>query len=457
VSRTDVDVVVLGLGVGGEEVGGKLAAAGLSVAGIERRLVGGECPYWGCIPSKMMIRASNALAEARRVNELAGHTTVTPDWAPVAKRIRDEATDNWDDVVAVKRFTDKGGHFVRGSGRLTSGNTVDVGGETYRASRGIVLNLGTSASIPPIDGLAGTPFWTNKEMIEVTELPRSLVVLGGGAIGLELAQVFARFGVDVTIVEALDRLLALEEPESSEAASEALQRGGVTIKVGAKAERVSHDGSGFTVHLAGGHSLSGEKLLVATGRRGNTADVGLENAGLDPKARAIEVDERLRANSRAGSKIWAVGDITGKGAFTHVAMYQAGIVIRDILGQDGPPADYKALPRVTFTDPEIGAVGMTESQARAKGLRVRTSVSPIPESTRGWIHKAGNEGFIKLVCDADRDVLVGATSAGPTGGEVLSGLAIAVHAEVSIATLRSMIYAYPTFHRAIEDAISRLA
>jgi pyruvate/2-oxoglutarate dehydrogenase complex dihydrolipoamide dehydrogenase (E3) component len=457
VSNTDVDVVVLGLGVGGEEVGGKLAAAGLSVVGIERRLVGGECPYWGCIPSKMMIRASNALAEARRVNELAGHTVVTPDWAPVAKRIRDEATDNWDDAVAVKRFTDKGGQFVRGSGHLTSGNTVEVGDETYRASRGIVLNLGTSASIPPIDGLAGTPFWTNKEMIEVTELPRSLVVLGGGAIGLELAQVFARFGVDVTIVEALDRLLALEEPESSQAAAEALQRDGVTIKVGAKAERVSHDGSGFTVHLAGGHRVSGEKLLVATGRRVNTAGVGLENAGLDPKARAIEVDERLRADSGVGDKIWAVGDVTGKGAFTHVAMYQAGIVIRDILGQDGPPADYKALPRVTFTDPEIGAVGMTESQAREKGLRIRTAVSPIPESARGWIHKIGNEGFIKLVCDADRDVLVGATSTGPTGGEVLSGLAVAVHAEVSIATLRSMIYAYPTFHRAIENALSRLA
>ena len=464
-SRTDVDVVVLGLGVGGEEVGGKLAAAGLSVVGIERRLVGGECPYWGCIPSKMMIRASNALAEARRVNEIAGQTAVKPDWAPVAKRIRDEATDNWDDAVAVKRFTDQGGQFVRGSGYLTSGNTVEVGGETYRASRGVVLNLGTSASIPPIDGLAGTPFWTNKEMIEVTELPPSLVVLGGGAIGLELAQVFARFGVDVTIVEALDRLLALEEPESSEAAAEALQRDGVTIRVGAKAERVSHDGSGFTVHLAGGQSVSGEKLLVATGRRVNTADVGLENAGLDPKARAIEVDERLRAikpisdktRDGTGDRIWAVGDVTGKGAFTHVAMYQAGIVIRDILGQDGPPAGYKALPRVTFTDPEIGAVGMTESQAREKGLRIRTSVSPIPESARGWIHKVGNEGFIKLVCDADRDVLVGATSTGPTGGEVLSGLAVAVHAEVSIATLRSMIYAYPTFHRAIENAISRLA
>jgi pyruvate/2-oxoglutarate dehydrogenase complex dihydrolipoamide dehydrogenase (E3) component len=449
---TEVDVVVIGLGVGGEEVGGKLALAGLSVVGIERRLVGGECPYWGCIPSKMMIRAGNALAEARRVDILAGHATAAPDWAPVAQRIRDEATDNWDDAVAVKRFTDKGGIFVRGSGRLIGPRSVSVGDESYTARRGIVLNLGGSASVPPIDGLAGTPYWTNKEAIEVTELPDTLVVLGGGAIGLELAQVFARFGVRVTVIEASDRLIALEEPESSALATELLERDGVTVQVGARAERVSHDGATFSVHLADGSQVDGARLLVATGRTVNIAGVGLDTVGLDPSARAIEVDDRLRA----GDGLWAVGDVTGKGAFTHVAMYQAGIVIRDILGQDGPPADYQALPRVTFTDPEIGAVGLTESQARGCGIRVSTSVYPIPESARGWIHKAGNQGFIKLVADADRDVLVGATSAGPTGGEVLSALAVAVHAQVPLAMMRSMIYAYPTFHRAIEAALAAL-
>jgi pyruvate/2-oxoglutarate dehydrogenase complex dihydrolipoamide dehydrogenase (E3) component len=448
----EVDVVVLGLGVGGEEVGGKLAAAGLSVVGIERRLVGGECPYWGCIPSKMMIRGANALAEARRVDVLAGHAVVTPDWAPIAKRIRDEATDDWDDTVAVRRFTDKGGDFVRGSGRLTGPRTVEVDGVTYAARRGVVLNLGTSAAIPPIEGLAGTPYWTNKEIIEADTLPASLVVLGGGAIGLELAQVFARFGVAVTVIEALDRLLAIEEPESSELAAEALGRDGVTFKVGAKAERVSYADGGFTVHLNDGEAVRGERLLVATGRRANIADVGLDTVGLDPSARAIEVDERMRVIGADG--LWAVGDVTGKGAFTHVAMYQAAHAIRDILGQEGPAATYHALPRVTFTDPEIGAVGLTEAQARARGLGVRTSVSPIPSSSRGWIHKVGNDGFIKLV--ADGDILVGATSAGPTGGEVLGWLSVAVHAKVPITTLRNMIYAYPTFHRAIEDALSRL-
>jgi len=175
-------------------------------------------------------------------------------------------------------------------------------------------------------------------------------------------------------------------------------------------------------------------------------------AGLDANAPIIKVNERMRG----GDKLWAIGDITGHGAYTHMAMYQAGIAIRDILGQDGPPADYKAVPRVTFTDPEIGAVGLSEKQASDAGIRVRTAITPIPSSTRGWIHKAGNDGFIKLVADADRGVLVGATSAGPVGGEVLSALVVAVKAAVPIGTLRSMIYAYPTFHRAIEDALSRL-
>jgi pyruvate/2-oxoglutarate dehydrogenase complex dihydrolipoamide dehydrogenase (E3) component len=446
----EVDVVVIGLGVGGEEVGGKLAAAGLRVVGIERRLVGGECPYWGCIPSKMMIRAANLVAESRRAPALAGASTIAPDWSIVAKRIRDEATDDWNDKVAVDRFENHGGMFVRGSARLVSPRTVEVDGRTFRASKGVVLAVGTTPVVPPIDGLAGTPFWTNKEAIEVSELPASLVVLGGGAIGLELAQVFARFGVRVEIVEASDRILAVEEPESSAAAAAALTEDGVKLHVGARAERVSYTDGVFSVHLSDGSAVGGEKLLVATGRRPNMDGLGLEAVGLDPAARAIAVDERMRA----ADGLWAIGDPTGHGAFTHIAMYEAGIATRDILGQDGPPADYRALPRVTFTDPEIGAVGLTEKQARDAGITVRTAVTPLPSSSRGWIHKLGNAGFIKLVVDDDLGVLVGATSAGPTGGEVLAGLAVAVHGRVPVASLKSMIYAYPTFHRAIEAALA---
>ncbi|MDW5327868.1 NAD(P)/FAD-dependent oxidoreductase [Plantactinospora sp. KLBMP9567] len=457
---TDVDVVVVGLGVGGEEAANRLAAAGLSVVGIERNLVGGECPFWGCVPSKIMIRAANALAEARRVDHLAGQARVEPDWSIVAKRIREEATAGWTDDAGVERFTSKGGRFVRGSGRLVGPGLVRVGDETFRARVGVVLGTGTTPVIPPVPGLAGTPYWTNREAMELAELPGSVVVLGGGAIGAEVAQVLARFGVRVGMVEAGERVLAQEEPESSERVAAALRADGVTLHTGARAERVEHDGSGFTVHLADGDQLRGERLLVATGRRAVLDTLGLETVGLDPTRRFVETDDRMRA----GDGIWAVGDLTGHGAFTHVAMYQAGIAIDDILRRAGVHdgsagerrADYRALPRVTFTDPEVGAVGLTERQARDRGLDVRTSFTPLSESSRGWIHQVGDEGFIKLVADADRGVLVGATSAGPVGGEVLSALAVAVHAEVPVSTLAGMIYAYPTFHRAIETAVRGL-
>ncbi|GAA3743876.1 NAD(P)/FAD-dependent oxidoreductase [Plantactinospora mayteni] len=456
----DADVVVVGLGVGGEETANRLAAAGLSVVGIERNLVGGECPFWGCVPSKIMIRAGNALAEARRVDHLAGQARVEPDWSIVAKRIREEATAGWTDDAGVERFTSKGGRFVRGTGRLVGTGLVRVGDETFRARVGVVLGTGTTPVIPPVPGLAGTPYWTNREAMELAELPGSLVILGGGAIGAELAQVFARFGVRVGMVEAGERVLALEEPESSERVAAALRADGVTVHTGARAERVEYDGSGFTVHLSDGDRLRGERLLVATGRRAVLDTLGLETVGLDPTRRFVATDDRMRV----ADGIWAVGDLTGHGAFTHVAMYQAGIAIDDILRRagvhdtagDGRRADYRALPRVTFTDPEVGAVGLTERQARDRGLNVQVGFTPLSESSRGWIHQVGDEGFVKLVADADRGVLVGATSAGPVGGEVLSALAVAVHAEVPVTTLAGMIYAYPTFHRAIETAVRAL-
>ncbi len=449
--RRTVDVVVIGMGVGGEAVAGELAKAGLEVVGIEDKLVGGECPYWGCIPSKMMIRAANLIAETRRVDGIAGKSTVEPDWAEVARRIRAEATDDWNDQVAVDRFTDQGGHFVRGRARFAGPGRVTVDGLEVEARRGIVLATGTVPVVPPVPGLAGTPYWTNREAVEATSLPSSMLVLGGGAIGLELAQVYSRFGVAVTVVEAMERLLPGEEPEASELIESTLADEGIVVHTGAAAERVSYADNTFTVEV-GGRSLTAEKLLVATGRRIDLRDLGVDTVGLEPEAKALAVDERMRVDE----KLWAVGDVTGHGAFTHVATYQAPIVVRDILEQPGPGADYRAVPRVTFTDPEVGSVGLTEHQAREKGIEVRTAIAQVPSSARGWIHKAGNEGLVKLVADREAGVLVGATSAGPHGGEVLGALSVAVHGRVPISELRTMIYAYPTFHRAIEDALREL-
>ena len=448
-----VDVVVVGLGPGGEDAAGKLAQAGLAVVGIDAELVGGECPYWGCVPSKMMIRAANLVTEARRIEGMAGRADVTADFAPVAKRIRDEATDSWDDQVAVDRLESKGVAFVRGWARLEGPRKVSVGDEVIEARRGILLNPGTRAWAPSIDGLSDTPYWTNREAIETETVPESLIVIGGGAIGLELGQVFLRFGSAVTTIETAPRLLAQEEPESSELVTAALRGEGMTVHTGVNITAVCHDISGFSVSVEPLGDVTAERLLVATGRRPDLVGLGVGAIGLDEGARAITVDAKMRACDG----VWAIGDVTGVGAFTHISMYQAAIAVADILGQPGPEADYRGLPRVTFTDPEVGSVGLSEVAARDQGINVAVGTSDVAKSSRGWIHKAGNAGLIKLVADADRGVLVGATSAGPVGGEVLSMLTLAVHAEVPVVTLRRMIYAYPTFHRSIEDALGALA
>jgi pyruvate/2-oxoglutarate dehydrogenase complex dihydrolipoamide dehydrogenase (E3) component len=424
----------------------------VDVVGIDAELVGGECPYWGCVPSKMMVRAANLLAEVERVDGMAGAASVVPDWAPVARRIRDEATDDWDDTVAVERFEGKGGRFVRGWARLDGPGRVVVGERTFEAVRAVVLATGARPWIPPVAGLADTPYWTNRDAIRTEAVPGSLAVLGGGAIGVELAQVFRRFGSEVTVIEAGPHLVGPEEPEAGLLLADVFEHEGIAVRTGVTVDSVHFDGARFAL-VADGAPVVADRLLVATGRRSDLTTVDVASVGLDPSL-PLAVDHHLRVEG--AERLWAVGDITAKGAFTHVSMYQADIVVRDILGEDVVPADYRAVPRVTFTDPEIGSVGLSERDARSCGLHVRVGSALVSSSARGWIHKAGNPGFIKLVEDRDRGVLVGATSAGPSGGEVLSMLTLAVHAELPVTTLRHMIYAYPTFHRTVEDALRNL-
>ena len=450
-TEQQVDVVVIGMGPGGEEVAGRLAEAGLSVVGVERELVGGECPYWGCVPSKMIIRGSNLLAEARRIDKVAGRATVQPDLGPVARRIRDEATDNWDDKVAADRFEGKGGRLVRGDAKLDGPGRVRVGDQVFAASRGVVLATGSAPVVPPIDGLDGARHWTNREAISATTAPESLAVLGAGAVGLELAQAFSRYGSQVTVIEAMDRVLPPEEPEASEVVGRVLRAEGIELWLGLKATRVERVDGHVIMSLDNGTKVRAAELLVSVGRRARVGEIGLASIGLDPDAKAIAVDEWMRA----GDGLWAVGDVTGVGPFTHMAIYQAGIAIADILGKRDQPADYRGLSGDVHR-PRGRVGGHDERAARAAGLPVRVGISKVSSSARGWIHGPGNEGFIKLVEDSDAGVLVGATSCGPWGGEVLSMLTLAVHARVPVATLRTMIYAYPTFHRGVLDALNDL-
>ena len=451
--NNEADIIVIGMGPAGESVGGQLAEAGLDVIGIEGGLVGGECPYWGCVPSKMMIRAANLLAESRRVGELAGTSTTTPDWALVADRIRDHATDNWDDTVAVDRFVNKGGHFVRGYAKIVGPDRVDVDGTEYRARTGLVIATGTRAAVPPIPGLADTPFWTNHEVMEAKELPQSLLVLGGGAIGAEVAQVMARFGVKVTLVEGAGRLLPRNEPEAGQVVQEVFEAEGISVHTGQFANSVAHDGQQFTVSFPDGTELVAEQLLVATGRQTFLRELGVDVLGIDPEARFLHTSGAQRVKPG----VWAVGDIAGDGLYTHLGIRQADVAVADILGQPIEPLNLDALSAVTFTDPEVGAVGLTQAEAVDQGLAVGVAFKQVGHTARGWLHSAGNEGFIKLIADLDEGVLVGATSVGPVGGEVLGLLALAVHAKIPISTLRSMIYAYPTFHKGVEGALNELA
>jgi pyruvate/2-oxoglutarate dehydrogenase complex dihydrolipoamide dehydrogenase (E3) component len=447
----EFDVVCLGGGVAGEAIAGGLQGSGLTLAVVERELVGGECPYWGCIPSKTLLRSGETLEEAARARTLAASRVDWElDFPKVSKRVYWMARD-LDDTRPAAALEATGAKLVRGEGKLINPQTVEVGGETLVARRAVVVANGGTALIPPIPGLDAVKFWTNRQAVLPRELPGSLAVLGGGAVGVELGQAFARFGSKVTIIEAGPRLLGAEEPEAGVALRPHLLADGMTLLVGDPCTGVENATVGVIVTLKSGATVHADRLLVATGRRPNFE--AWQGAGLPQTDRGwLKVDP---ATLEARVNVYGAGDVTGLGGFTHLAYYHGQIVARRLRGEDAR-ADHTAVPRVTFTDPEVASVGLSEAAARERGLNVVTASTDPAETARGYIHDF-HGGTLKLIGDRDRGVLVGATMVTPRAGEILGELVLALRAGTPLRTLADVIHPFPAFNRVLGAVLQELA
>jgi len=446
------DVICIGAGTVSEGVASELKDTGISLAIIERELVGGECPYWGCIPSKTLLRSAEVLAEADRARELAASRV---EWEVDFDKISERA--NYmaryeDDGKATQALLDEGAVVIRGEGRLTGPTTVTVGDRQLTATRGIVIGTGTSAAVPPIDGLDRVEYWTNRDATLTRDLPSSLVVLGSGPIGAELAQAFARFGTQVRVIEALDRLMPAEEPEAGAELAKAFEVDSIAVNLSAEAVAAETAHGGIRLRLESGDTVTGQRLLVAAGRRPKLAGLDLGAAGISTTEKGwIKVDDRTLV---AAPGIWAGGDITGIGAFTHLSWYHGKVIGRQLKGERAV-ADHRAIPRVTFTDPEIASVGLSEAGARRQLTDVRVVSADSGNGTRGFINGPPG-GVIKLIADMQRKVLVGALVVGPRAGEMIAELTLAIRAEVPLAVLEDTIHAFPTFARDLDGLFPQL-
>ncbi len=460
------DVVVLGAGSAGESVADALAEAGRSVALVEALRVGGECPYVACMPSKAVLRSAEARVEARSLTELGGSSSSPPlddDATAFAAAVvrRDDVAEHRDDAGAADELREGGVVLVRGRGTVVREGVVrvepDDGGDARElAWTDLVVATGSTAVVPDLPGLDAVPTWTSDEALSTQERPESLLVLGGGAVGVEQAQSFARFGTRVMLVESGDQLLGKEEPSVAALLADALRADGVDVRLGASAERFeAGDGGGARVHLADGAGVvEVERVLVATGRKPTVEGLGLDVLGVEPDdSGAVATDDHCRVQGQ--QHVWAAGDVTGTAPYTHTANYQARVVSENLLGRDRT-ADYRAIPRAVYTSPAVASVGMDEATAREQGIDAVTAVMDLAQVARAATEGAGG-GRLVLTADRAQGVLIGASAIGPRADEWLSEATLAVRAQVPLSVLTDVVHAFPTFGEAYEPPLRELA
>lgn len=447
---THFDAVVIGAGPGGEVAVSRLLAGGLRVALIERELIGGECAYWACIPSKTLLRPVEARDEA---GDAAGLSTPQLEW-PGLRDYRDYMIRHLDDTAQVTGYQQQGVTVIKGAAKLVGRDpwTVEVAGQQVTAEH-VVIATGSDPARPPINGLDQVPVWTNREATTLREIPPRVVMIGGSAVGVELGQFLARMGTHVTIVQRGPRLLDREDPRVGDLAAAHLRSDGIDIRTGRQARAAHRDGDDTVVDLDDGSAVRTDVIVLGAGRHPRTAGLGLPELGITPDRRgALQVDEHCRVVDG----LWALGDVTGVALFTHVAKYQARVVADTILGKPRR-ADYTAIPRVVFARPEIAAVGLTAGQARDRGISITTTEVDLTEAiARPWTYQTHPAATLGLLADRDRRVLVGAWAVAPQAGEWIHQAALAIRAGIPIDILRDGVAQFPTFSEAYLAAAEQL-